>query len=263
MNRIKCCIKKDFKEYFRTGKIFASIVLCSSIFFLILVSTLVFSNIPDILNQELKGLDIKNLEELMINLYPKKVLESIGIFAYYIGFFYSMIMIVVVHSILPNERKNGRWILPNEQGYKKMDFVISKCFVYGIMSFASVFVFYMLYFFAANIFMEKNMYFSDAFILAFVHGINLFMIIVYTLLMSVWYKSGLFAAISMIGTVLLVPDIMTYFDFGKYFPTYMLTFVYESQLEYSDLLISFLINIILIVICYFISKWKLNKTTGV
>ena len=99
---------------------------------------------------------IQSLEELMGTLYPKMVRENLGVFSYYIGFFYSLITILVCNNIIPRERKKGKWILPIEQGYNGRDFLIGKCVVYGCLAGISVFLSYMVYYFIANTFMELN-----------------------------------------------------------------------------------------------------------
>ena len=45
------------------------------------------------------------------------------------------------------------------------------------------------------------------------------------------------AVITMVITVLAAPDILTMFSFGKLFPTYLLTFVYNSSNAFAELII--------------------------
>ena len=92
---IKCCIKKDLKETVRTGKLILFFALALGIAIMILFFTLFFENIPDSLTTELPGFDIESLENMMTTLYPKMVRESLGVFSYYIGVFFSLIVIIV------------------------------------------------------------------------------------------------------------------------------------------------------------------------
>lgn len=259
MKGIKCCIKKDIREVLRTGKLILFILMAVGVGIMIMGFTIIFTNIPDALTQELQDFDISSLESMMSTLYPKIVRENMAVFAYYIGFFYSLVMILVCHNILPKERKKGKWVLPKEQGYTVRDIVTGKVLVYGSFAGISVFVCYMIYYFIACTFMTRNMTLGNAFICALIHGLNICFILDYTMLMSVWFKNGIVAAISMIGTVLFAPDILSYLPFGKYLPTYMLTFVYESLDTYSELIIPLIVNVICLVITYLIAIKRADR----
>lgn len=255
---VMCCLKKDIQEVLRTGKLVFFLVLALGIGVLIMGFTVIFSDIPDFLTSELSGFDIGSLEEMMSTLYPKRVRESLGVFSYYIGFFNSLITILVCNGILPRERQSGKWILPKEQGYKGSHFLAGKCIIYGGMAAVSVFISYMLYFFISNTFMEQNMTFGNAIFCGMLHGLNAMFILDYTFLFAVWFNSGVLAAISMIGTVLFIPDIMNYISFGKYLPTYLLSFVYDSSSDYGTVVLPLLVNIIFFAMLYVIAVSKLD-----
>lgn len=103
------------------------------------------------------------------------------------------------------------------------------------------------------------MTFGNAIFLAFIHGLNIFFIISYTMLMSLYFKSPVVASISMIATVLFGPDILKYFTIGEYLPTYMLTFVYDSRNEYGKIIGPIVLNVFLVVILYFMTMTRLEK----
>ncbi|MCR5281960.1 MAG: hypothetical protein K6E18_01185 [Lachnospiraceae bacterium] len=237
------CIKKDLREVFRTGKLVIFLALAFGIAVMILGITLVFSDIPQALWEQLPGFNISSLEEVISSLYPKLVRESAGVYAYYIGFFYSLIVILIVHGILPSEMQKEKWVLPLQQGYTKLQLILSKCLVYGAVAGASVFAGYLFYFMVANACMERNMGLGNALILGLVHSMNLFFIVIYTELFSVLYKSPVIAAVSMIATILLVPDLAIYFSFGRLLPTYLLTFVYDSCSDYGRILPPLICNV--------------------
>lgn len=251
MNRYRCLIKKDIKECLRTGKLILFLALSFGIAFMILGITVLFTNIPDELSVQLPGFDIESLEDMMSVIYPKMTRGSLGVFSYYIGVFFTLIIVIVTHSILPKERTNGKWILPIEQGYEAREIVASKTLVYSTFAGCSVFISYMFYFFVASTFMLRDMPFVDAFSLALIHGLNLFFILANTMLLSVCFRSGVVAAISTLGTVLFVPDIMNYMPIGKYFPTYMLTFVYDTRSDYGSLVGPLILNILVLIITYY------------
>ena len=259
MTGIKCCIKKDIKETLRTGKVLLFTLLALGIAVMIMGFTLLFTDIPDYLAMELPGFDIESLESMMRTLYPREVGGSLGVFSYYIGFFYSLIIILACNNIIPKEQKNGKWILPREQGYRGKDFVTSKCIVYGSLAGVSVCVTYMLYYFVACAIFERTITFGNAFFLAILHGFNIFFILDFTLLFATWFKSGVIAAISMIGTVLFVPDIMNILPIGKYLPTYLLTFVYDARSDYGSVVGPFLINLIVFIATYVFAVDRLDR----
>ncbi|MBR6401918.1 MAG: hypothetical protein IKS48_00875 [Eubacterium sp.] len=259
MERIKCCMSKDLKETIRTGKLMLFFLLSFGIAILILFFTLFFGNIPDGLTAELPGFDISSLEDMMTVLYPKLVKESCGVFAFYIGVFFSLITIIVTHGILPRESSEGRWVLPIQQKYQARDFIVSKCVVYGTTAGFSIFLSYMFYYMLANSFMEHNMTFGNAFVCAFIHGLSVFFIISYTMLLSVLFTTPIIASISMIGTVLFAPDILKHFSIGEYLPTFMLTFVYDSRNDYGMLVGPIVLNVFALAIVYYLTVIKVTK----
>ena len=259
MDRLKKVLSKDIKECLRTGKILVFLILAFGIALMIMMFTVVFTNIPDVLTYELAGFNIEDLEDMMKVLYPKMMKESLGVFSYYIGVFYSLIVIIISHAILSKEIKRGNWILPIQKGYQPREFLISKCIIYGSLAAASVFVSYMFYYFVSFTFMERNITFGNAFLLAIIHGLNLFFIVSYTILISVSFKSPIIGAISMIATVMFVPDLLNYFPFAKYLPTYSLNFVYESRADFGQVLAPIIFNLILLGITYVIADTRVNS----
>ncbi|MCR4690490.1 MAG: hypothetical protein K5739_04010 [Lachnospiraceae bacterium] len=257
-----CCLRKDVKEVLRGGKLIVFGILIAAIAILILCSTLVFSDMPEALWQQLPGFDIDALEGVISSLYPRNVRENVGIFAYYIGLFYSIGAILVTFNILPKEREQGKWILPRQQGYSGSEFVFSKCLVYGLFAGGCVFAGYLLYYLAANLCMERNMPLGNAIALALIHCINLCIIICYTQLFSVLWKNPVIAAVSMISTIIFVPDIAGYLSFGKMLPTYLLTFVYDSCSSYGDVIVPLTENLAILVLLGILTDMKMCKEDG-
>ena len=251
-----CCIKKDIRECLRTGKVILFAALVVGIGVMIMGFTFLFSDIPEALWSQLPGFNIESLEELVSTMYPKLVRENIGVYSYYIGFFFSLVVVLVIHGSLTRERESGKWILPMEQGFDKMDFLGGKILVYGTLAGGCVFAGYLLYYLLACSFMERNMTFGHALFCGFIHCLNLFFIVAYTLLLSLIYPTPVLAAVSVIGTVILVPDVATYFAAGKYLPTYLLSFVYDSSNTYSDVAVPLMINIFLLAILWIVASSK-------
>ncbi len=255
-NEMVCCIKKDIKEVIRTKKAVTLLIVELGIALMILAFTLIFSDIPEVMWQQLSAFNIGSLEDVIGSLYPRNVRESTGIFAYYTGFFFSLILVLMTVNILPRERDSGKWLIPLQQGYDKSDLITSKCIVYGLTAGAAVFISYAFYYIAANITMERNFSFANALICAVIHSFNLCFIVIYTMILSVVFKNPVMAAVSMLGTIILVPDIAIYFSFGKLLPTYLLTFVYDSSNSYGDLIIPLTINIMILAVIFILKPGR-------
>ncbi|MBO4337200.1 MAG: hypothetical protein J5842_03925 [Lachnospiraceae bacterium] len=245
-----CCIKKDIKEVLRTGKLITMFALAFGIALMILGFTLFFSDIPEELWSQLTAFNIESLEDVIGSLYPRLARESTGIFAYYIGFFFSLVVVLMCFNILPKERDAGKWVIPLQQGYEKGDIIISKCLVYGLTGAVSVFTSYIFYYIMANIFMERNFPLGNALVCAVVHSLNLCLIIVYTMVFSMVYKNPVISALSMLATVILVPDFARYFSFGKLLPTHLLSFAYDSSNSYQELAAPIIVNICIFILIY-------------
>ncbi len=255
-----CCMKKDIRECVRSGKVILFAAMVAGIGLMIMAFTFIFSDIPEALWSQLPGFDIDSLEELISTMYPKMVRENIGVFSYYIGFFFSLVVVLVIHGILTRERDNGKWILPVEQGYNRMDFLGSKILVYGTLSGGCVLAGYLLYFVFACSFMERNMSFGHALFCGVIHALNLFFIVAYTLLLSLLYPTPVLSAVSVIATVILVPDVAGYFAAGKYLPTYLLSFVYDSSDRYGDVAVPLMFNITILAILWVVVSNREDKS---
>ena len=63
----------------------------------------------------------------------------------------------------------------------------------------------------------------------------------------------------MIGVVLVAPDVLSFFKFGKYLPTYLLTFAYTMSAEVTDLIVPIIGLVALCLILFYMSARKLMK----
>lgn len=256
---LSVCIKKDIKEVFRMGKIYLYIGLLVGIASMVLVFTVIFSNIPEEMWQLLEGFDIEAIEKMMQQFYPKIVSESLELFSYNVGFFFTFVIVITMHGQLPRERDEGTWLLPRQHGISVMDIIESKCIVYGGTCGISVTVGYLVYYLLAMTFMERNMSFLNALVCAIVHGFNMLFIVTYTLFFSVLLKKPIVGAISVMATVLLMPDIGSFFPFGIYFPTNLLTFVYDSSYNYKELPVPFVLNVFILLVMWILLKHKYSE----
>lgn len=253
------CVRKDWKECVRSGRIFLFFGMSVGLAFLIMGVTFLFSDIPEFLYQELPGIDIASLTDVIVSLYPKNLRESIGVYAYYIGFFYVLVVTIALHGILVSEEKRGTWILPLQMGYRKCDIVLSKCLTYGAASAVSVFAGYLFYYLFAGCFMERNMGFGHALLLGALHGIDMGIVVAYVLLLSLLFPVPALSAVSVIATVIFLPDLLNYFSFGRHLPTYLLTFVYESNDRFSQIVGPMILNLLILFLIWILTKAKIER----
>ena len=128
MKTIRIVIKKDLKEYLRFKKniyysmtlmLIGSMVILTTLFFPTLIAEL-GKKAPDFIS------NAGSINELMEKLFPDNLRGSLGIWYSDVGIFYSVVLVLTLHGLLPNEIKNGKWIMPLASGYTKVEIVISK-----------------------------------------------------------------------------------------------------------------------------------------
>lgn len=260
MRYLVCAIKKDIKEFIRGKKNILCLIVLFMIGFMVLGATLIF---PDLIEElTIKAPDIisdtQSIEGLMSKLFPSDVAGSIGVFSSDIGVFYTMLISFMCFNMIPSEIKTGKWIIPLNMGYKSYHLLLSKCLVYGCGTTLPVFASYNLYYCIASMKLEVNFELKNAIINSVILSVAMFMIVVSTIMLSVLYKHSIFAALSILIVVMSVPDILTFFSFGRFFPTYILTFVYSSKSTYEEVLIPVIILILCIVVLYIFAEKKIR-----
>lgn len=255
---IVCAVRKDIKEYFRGKKnvlfsitlfLIGSMIILTTLFFPSLISALA-NRAPDIIS------DTKSLDAMMKHLFPHDLRGSIGIWASDVGVFYTIIVVITVHGLVPDEIRNGKWIMPVANGYKKRELLLSKCLIYGMGAAFPVFILSNLYYFVAVSILEVNVNLMEAFIAASVLSVSIAGITTITILSSVLYKHSIIAGVSMIAIVMVAPDVLTYFSFGRYLPTHLLTYVYSMSQNPLELVVPL---IELVIICYLLFRLASKK----
>ena len=253
------CLRKDCIEFMRAKKniIFSGILLVLGIMVLgmtqlfpFLIESLMKQS-PDFISDPLA------INEMMEKLFPKDTKASLGIWSADVGVFYTIAIVLMVYGILPSEIKSGKWIFPIAAGYKNSYLILSKSLVYSCGAAIPVTVMYNLYYLVASLQLKSNYEIQNVIFNSIILGVCIFSIVNITILLSLLYKQTIINAVSMIVMIIAVPDIMTLFSFGKYFPTYLLTYVYSSLTNYTEVVIPMLE---LIVIQVFIGKLAIKKS---
>lgn len=248
------CFKKDIKEFTRkkynliclfTLLSLATLVLTMSKYFPSLLAIAMEKN-----NNILVGSD--SINQLTTNVFPQSLKENMGIVSSDIIIFYGLIVILITYSIIPKEIHSGKWILPLGAGYTKKILLHSKAIVYSCGMSLPVFAIYNAYYAVGAMILNNNYNIYSSMINSVFLMLSMFVIVYCTFMLSIIYKKTLFAAITPLSIVVFAPDIMSIFSFGKFFPTYILTFIYNSSYNIGEIIIPIceLLLIILIMIKY-------------
>jgi hypothetical protein len=261
MTQITCCIKKDFLEIIRNRRTLLFNSLLIAITVMVLGTTLAFPSLIDLLVEKAPDMvaDGSQIQQVMAKLFPQTVKENMGIWASDIIIFFTIAISLVCCNLLPSEIRSGKWILVMEAGYSHWQMLFSKMLVYGSCTAFPVFVGYNLYYALCGIFISDN--YSSAIALgnSVVVAAAVFFITTLSITLSVIYKNHIIAVITMVITVLAAPDILTMFSFGKLFPTYLLTFVYNSSDTFAELIIPCISLIVLQLSLYYIAITRFDK----
>lgn len=237
MKKFVRCLWLNQREFIRTRKNILSLLVIISCCAFLILSTLL---IPQMLDKVTDiSLYLKNGESANVlteKLFPQDLKGSCGIFASDIGLFYSLMVILTTYTLLPNEIKNGRIIPPICAGYSRAILLISKEVVYGLLFAMPVFCGYILYYSIAGNFLIVNYPMREALQNAVALAIAEFVIASFSIVLSVINKQPMLTFAFMASCVMIVPDALSYFQFARFFPTYLLTYTYNSSKEFGLLL---------------------------
>lgn len=126
--------------------------------------------------------------------------------------------------MLPNEIRDGKWILVIEAGYSKQEMLLSKILVYGVCTSLPTFIGYNIYYAISRNLITDNYSLICALGNSIVLALSAFFITTISITLPVIYKNYIMAVVTVIVTVLAAPDILTIFSLGRLLPTYLLTF---------------------------------------
>ena len=259
MNQFQACVKKDISEFLRYHRNILCMLVLMGIGAMVLVTTVIF---PGLISQlAVKAPDMitdpEAINELMAKLFPQDVKGKI--FSSDVGVFYTIAVCLICHSILPGEIKNGRWLIPVNAGIEKRTLLTSKCFVYSVGMAFPVFAVYNVYYYAASVLLSPNCRYGTALQNSAVLSLSVAFIAIVTILSSVLYEHSVMAALSVIVIVMAAPDALTFFSFGKLFPTYLLTFTYTLGEDLMDIIVPAIIMAAVSCVLFFFALRKCEK----
>lgn len=248
IKRLFLCIKKDRKELVRSKKNIICILVLLMCASFVMLSTLF---LPTLLShaEMFEGLFNKDTSvvEFFNKFFPSDLRQNIGIFASDIGLFYSLVAILFTYNILPEEITTGKMIPVICAGYKKAEILISKQLVYSMMLSAPVFMIYMSYYYVGCKLLVGHYEVIAAITNAFAISISEFFVINTTIALSIIINSKTTVLITMASLVMSLPDILFYLNCGHYFPTFLLTFAYNSMDNYKLLILPIVLAFLILI----------------
>lgn len=256
-----CCIKKDTIEFTRTKKnilfgiiqlLVTGMVISVTKFFPALIEKVV-EKAPEIMA------DGSQFQQVLLKLFPQNTMGSMGIWSSDVVIVFSIVIALTCCSLLPEEIRSGKWILVLEAGYRKWQLVLSKIIVYSTGTALSILIGYNLYYIISKFVIEDNYSFQLVSANSVVLSIAVFFITAIAISISVIYKNHVTAVITIIMTLLVAPDILTMFSFGKYFPTYLLTFVYNSSSCYRELIVPGIVLLLLQIFLFGLAMKRIDN----
>lgn len=239
MSRLSLCMKKDRAEFLRSKKLAVCIIFLSVFMVFVLALTAIVPQLSKIISSDVEMIatGITTMVEFLRNYFPNLLTESMGFYSTEIGLFYSILVIAFSFSVLPKEIKSGRLILPICNGYQQKEIFISKQIVYALFCSIPAGVSYFLYYLIGSTFLIKDGGIVFGIIGALATCFNVFSIVCITIALSVIYKHSVMVIITMGLTVAASPDLLFYLPFGRFIPTYMLTYLNYSETNPTFLIV--------------------------
>ncbi len=259
--QLLCTVKKDFMEYMRNKKniifsvtllLLCAMVFCSTRFLPSLIESLMKNAAHMISNTE-------TIESTLMTFFPNNLKDNMGVLASDIVIFYGIVVILTTYNLIVKEIVGGKWIFPLSVGYNPFVLVFSKGIVYGVGAALPSIIFYNLYYFVGNTFLAANYELQTAIINSFVLGFAIFSIAYLTIMLAAIQKQPIMSAVTMILFVAIAPDIFSLFSFGKYLPTHILTYLYQTKGNLMELIIPIILVVVLgILLTIFAAKKSEN-----
>lgn len=239
MKQLWCCMKKDSIEFIRKkrGAAFSSVLILISA--MVLISSVILPVLADQLARQVPDMTEggEQLQAVLAKLFPPTMKENIGIWSSDVGVFFTPVVLFMCAPLLREERRTGKWILALEAGYRPQTLLVSKILIYGLGASIPVFIMYNLYYTVGSLVLSNNFRQIHAAANGSVLAYAVFSILNLVIALSVLCKNQASLVIAILAAVTAGPDVLAMFPFGKFLPTYVLTFAYRSSSSWQDLAI--------------------------
>lgn len=255
MSQLSFCLNKDLKEYNRKKRHLLYTIIMVGIAGMVFFSSRIFPVMLDTMLEEMPDLvsDAEAMRSMFEHLFPDNLAANMGAFAGEALAFYTLIVIILVNNLLAEELKNGRWIIPLGAGYQKKNMILSKAIVNSIGTALPAVVVYIAYYFVLAASLENDYGIGEAIANALLLGFFIMAISAMTIFCSVIFKKSVLSAVTIIVSIMVLPDIFGFFEFGKYMPTYLINYLTESMVDFKMVIVPIILNIVICVVLYFIA----------
>ena len=261
MIKAALCAKKDLREITRKKRTVLFNVLILAVSAMVLGTTLAYPALIGALAKKAPNMieDGSQILQVMQKLFPQTTRENMGIWSSDIVTFSTIAISLICCNLIPEEIKAGKWILPIQAGYSKEDMLFSKMFVYGSCTALPSLIGYNLYYALGSLLITDNYTSFIAFSNSIVLAVSVFFITTISICLSVICKNQTSAVITVITFVFAAPDILALFSFGRFFPTYFLTFLYQSASNFQELIIPCAALLVIQIALWHVSSKKLKQ----
>ncbi len=257
-----CSLRKDMIECIRKKK---NLLFGSTLFLLCLTVFLATKIFPTLLNTLINKASyaISNIDIItstLLAFFPENLKANMGVLSSDIIIFYGIVVVLSTYNLIVKEIKNGKWVFPLIVGYKPFVLIISKGIIYGVSSAFPCIIFYNLYYIIGNVYLISDYSIMVALINSLVLGLAMFVVVYITIMLSTIYRQSIMSVVTIIPFVAVAPDVFSLFEFGKYLPTHMFTFLYQTKNNYMELITPILITILLMI---FLTKLASEKSLNI
>lgn len=261
MSKTVLCAKKDLREIIRKKRTVVFNVLIFAVSIMVLGTTLAYPSLIEALTKKAPNVieDGSQILQVMQKLFPQTTRENMGIWSSDVVIFSTIVISLICCNLIPEEIKTGKWILPIEAGYSKENLLFSKMLIYGICTALPTFIGYNLYYALSSLLITDNYASLIALGNSIVLAVSVFFVTTISISLSVICKNQISAVITVIMFVLAAPDILSLFSFGRFFPTYSLTFLYNSSSNFQELIIPYIVLLAVQMALWRISLKKLKQ----
>jgi len=213
MRSFGACFKKDWLEWFKTGKfavLTGSLVVLAVI---VVIATLYFPSFYRfILSVAPSGLlqDLNTVNAMMTDLFPRETLASLGNLSANMGLFYTLIAVLLINWLLPKEISSGKWIFPKAVGIREHHLILSKSVVSGLGTGLPAAIVYAVYYLVARHLIADNYDIKSVLFNALLLFIVFYSVASITVICSVLYKYPVINAVTMALLVMILPDVLAF-----------------------------------------------------
>lgn len=249
------CLYKDRLEFIRTRRSGIAFAILLSIALAFLGASYAlpkfFENIAD---ERLPAFfDNYSLGTLIENSFPQELSKNLGVFSSDIYIFYSVFVLFSTSALIPSEIHAGKWILPLQSGISRRQLMLSKVLMYAAGFSVPCFAIYNLYYVIGSMFLIPDFPYIPALVCAFILAFGVFALTCISFFCSLLIKQNIINFISIFSCMVLLPDLLYSLHIGHFFPTYILTFLYNSSTAYNELVIPVTEILFLMILLYFCS----------